>query len=223
MTIKTINDLDKLYDAGVKEYNGMFVCPVCEKEYKTKKGAESHVSKRDCYDLQDMFKSTQMELMAYGVYKELIMAASPNANMDIRTYRKSPYYNGTIRFVLFSNINEIAEQKQAYLTWLNEFKNCSNINSMLSAAIKESNLREFRLFLQKFPQFIESETYYKRHYDKLVSDGQFFIRSLEKAKVSLQFILNAPDFPFEQVMESMDADYQIRFEELANRVLTEVV
>ena len=218
ISIKTINDLDKLYDNGAQMMGGVYVCPVCNKQYKSKNGADKHIAKRDCYDLKHLFGGTATELKGYALYKELL----PEAKVDIRTYRKSPYYNSTIRFHIFSNLNDLHDQKESYLTWLNEFKGCDKINTLMKAAIKESNLREFRLFLQKYPRFIDSDTFYSRFKGDLVKDGKFFIRSLEKAKVSLHYIVQRDDFPFEEVMENLDPEYQIRFEDLANKVLTEV-
>ena len=102
------------------------------------------------------------------------------------------------------------------MTWLNEFKGCTQIGRLFSEGVKESNLREFRKFLIRFEQFIDSASYYKKYRDMMTRDGEFFIKAIETGKIGIQFVLEQNDFPFEAVMSKMNADQQFRFEEVAN-------
>lgn len=217
--IKTLNDLDELFQQEPKKTDNGYECPVCGKSYKGIKGITNHMKKEDCYSFLDMCKNTITETRAYVVYKELIARVNPKAKVSIVGFRKSPAYNGCCRFIMFVSLHELTDQSGVYLTWLAEIKNFNNIHALLSSAIKESFLREFRLFAQKFDQFIDSEKFYKTYRDEMIKDGKFFIRSLEKSKISLHWLLQQKDFPFEEVMGQLDADDQNRFETLANRVL----
>lgn len=50
--IKTINDVDSLYDVPpIKTDEDKYQCPVCKKAYVREKAAISHMTARDCYSL----------------------------------------------------------------------------------------------------------------------------------------------------------------------------
>ena len=219
-SIKTINDLDTLFEKGLIEKDGVYECPVCKKQYKRKASAEAHLAKKDCYSLKDLFSGTMHETRAYAIYQELIGMMNPNARLTLNTFRGSPYYNGATRLTLFIALHTLTDQRTTYLTWLNEFRGANSIHRIFSEGTKETNLRSFRSFLRHFPQFIESASYFERYKDILKNDEDFFIRSLETSKMSLDYILNRSDFPFERIMESMNNDNVMRFEALANEVLT---
>lgn len=209
---KSINDLDKEYDKGLIEKGDVLVCPVCDKEYKRKSAAEKHLEARDCFSLSDLYVNTVYETRAYGIYRGLVSVISPKSTVSLGTFRKSPYYNGSIRMAIFSAVHSMNHQQQTYFDWLIEFKGCGQINSLLSLATKESTLREFRKFLIQFDQFIESKEFYPKNRQFMISDPAYFVRSLETAQVSLRYILERDDFPFEVVMESMTTDDQMRFD-----------
>ena len=218
--IKTINDVDGLYDSPpIKTDDGKYQCPVCKKEYVREKAAISHMAARDCYSLKEMFQGTVHETKAYSTYKELISLLNPKVTLTLKKFRDSPYFNGAVRFTLFLSVHTLTEQKGTYMTWLNEFKGCTQIGRLFSEGVKESNLREFRKFLIRFEQFIDSASYYKRYRVLMTQDGEFFIKAIETGKIGLQFVLEQKDFPFEKVMSKLNADQQFRFEETANYAL----
>ena len=219
MNIKPTNDIDKLYDSGLIENDdGTFSCPVCNKVYKRRKSAEEHLESRDCFSLLDMFKDTANEMKGYGLYKGLILSANPKARTTINTFRKSKYYNSVMRYVSFAGIHELKERTSEYLDWLIEFKNFSNINGLLSNAIKESFLREFRLFLQKHGHImIDSAKFYDRYNEDLSEDSHFFIRSIEKGHIWIGYF-GEVDFDIDGVYDSLPADYQIRFDKILKEI-----
>jgi uncharacterized C2H2 Zn-finger protein len=215
--IKTINDVDSLYEKGPHHTAGGYECPACGKTYKTSSGAIKHMSKKDCYSLVDLFKATMTEMKAYSLYKNLLSMLGKDSNNDIRGFRKSPYYNGCIRFHLMTVMNSVNETQ--YRDWLIEIKGLGTIPKLLSTSIKPTTLKDFRIFLQAFDQFIDSESFYRKSSEMLIKDPQFFLRSLEKSHISLKWLLANDSFPFEEVMNSLPLDDQMRFEDFANAVL----
>ncbi|MDA3806866.1 MAG: hypothetical protein PF440_03045 [Thiomicrorhabdus sp.] len=218
--IKVTNDIDKLYDSGSKSHaDGTFSCPVCDKVYKTEKGITGHMTKRDCFSLLSIFKNTINETKGYAIYKQLIVAYKPTANVMINTFRKSPFYNGTLRFVAFSAIHGVDFDM---LVWLHEYKKCNQINKILSEAIKESNLKEFRMFLQLNGEIlIDNGVFYGRYRDDMIEDEDYLVRSLEKAHISLAYLANKKDFPFDDVVSKLSYGYRMRFEQIVLDVLGE--
>lgn len=215
---KTMNDLNKEYDKGPQLVDGIFVCPVCSSVHKTKAAAEKHINKRDCYSLLDMFKNTMYETAGYGIYKQM-MTEFYQKTATIQGYRKAKVYDSIIRFVLFTNIHTVADVRELYLNWLYNQSKTKHINKIMADGCKESNLNSFRVFLQQYSEtLIDSKKFYQMYRQELVDDDEFFIRSLEKAKIGIKFILEQNDFDFEKKMKSMAVGHQIRFAEFAEKV-----
>lgn len=217
--VKTINDIEDVYNQDIIEENGKFVCPVCSKSYKRKSSAEKHLAKEDCLSLLDMFKNTTTEIKAYTHYKFLVGSVNPNATVSLQIFKKSPAYNGCIRLTLFLMYHEMLNLFETYVQWLVEFKRSQTIHAILSVGVKESVLADFRVFLHIYPQFIDNDKFYRSYREDLIEDSEFLVRSLEKAKISMKYLLSQEDFPFEEVMQKMEPGYQIRVEELAEKVL----
>jgi hypothetical protein len=123
-----------------------------------------------------------------------------------------------MRYISFASIHELKERSDDYLDWLIQYKNFSNINGLLSNAIKESFLREFRLFLQKHGDvMIDSSKFYDRYAEDLLNDADFFIRSIEKGHIWIGYF-NDVDFPIEDVYNGLPIDYQIRFDKILDAI-----
>lgn len=211
-TLKAFNDIGALYDAGPKILkNGIIMCPVCNKTYQTETGAKKHIEKRDCYRLIDEIKDTLHETKAYGIYQEVVAAINPKARVSINTFRKSPLYNQIARFSLFCSMHEVFDALE-YLSFINMKKGLEDVRSALSAGLEEANLREFRILAHKY-DIIPSDLFFQRYKDDLINDDDFFIRSVEKAKIGLKFLARkseSGEFPFEERCESLPIDYQNR-------------
>jgi hypothetical protein len=217
-TLKTMNDVNALYDAGMtKLKNGLLLCPVCGKTYKTEAPAKKHIEARSCHRMQDIIKDTMHEAKAYGMYKILISSLQPNARVTLNSFRKSPMYSPVARFTMYCSLHEVFSC-DTYMAWLNEIKGIQNVNVLLQQALLDENLREFRIFAHVH-DLIPSEHFYQAYRDDLISDDEFFIRSLERAKVGVRFILKQDDFPFEERCAKLPLDYAMRLERLLEEVL----
>lgn len=220
MNIKPTNDIDSLYDNGlIYNDDGTFSCPVCHKTYKREKSAIAHLNERECYSLLDMFKGTTNEMKGYSLYKDLVTLINPKSRLSINTFRKSNFYNGVMRLISFASVYEIGERLNEYIEWLVLYKNFSNMNGILSNAIKESFLLEFRVFLQCFGDtLINSDKFYSRYREDLLEDQNFFIRSLEKGHIWFGYFYDVDDFDIEEYYDGLDIEYKIRFDDLLSKV-----
>jgi len=212
-SLNVINEIDAMYDKGVTSHqNGLHVCGVCGKVYKTLKAAQKHMERKDCYKLFDLVKDTMHETKAYTLYKTLVSALNPNARVTLNIFRKSPMYNPVVRFSMYCSLNEVFST-DIYVSWLNEIKGIEQVNAILSEGIKDDTLREFRLFAHKH-ELMPSELYYQRYKDLLMEDDDFLVRSIEKAKIGAIFIAKEATFPFVERMEALPMDYQLRLQQL---------
>jgi len=218
VNIKMMNDVAEVYEQEPKIIDGKRVCPACGKMFKTESGYKSHIAKRECFNYLTLVKDTLLEVRIYDTYKKLIAALNPKARSSLTKFRKSKYYNPIARFVLFCIVHEIKDQ-DLYLEWINQKLKATTINAILSKGIKETNLRNFRLFLQVNEDNIKSKEYYERYEKDLKSDANFLTRSLEKSLISFKYLAERQDFYFEQTMESLPIDYQHRLASLMEEVI----
>lgn len=217
-TLRTMNDVNAVYDQGIKTLkNGLLVCPMCEKTYKNELAAHKHVNERNCHKMIDVVKDTLHETKGYGLYKNLIAALKPNAQLSLATFRKSPMYNSVMRFTMFCSLHEVFSS-DIYVAFLNEIKKIEQVNAILSAGVKEENLREFRIFAQQY-DLIPSESYYSKYRDDLINDDDFFIRSIEKSRIGLRFLAAQSDFDFEDRFDKLPIDYQNRLKSILEQIV----
>ena len=212
--VKTVNDVAALYQSGLIESDGCYQCPVCKKEYKNLKSAQKHIEKQDCFKVQDLFEGTAHEDNAYVMFKEILATTNPAARSSIHIFRKSKMYGPVVRFIVFCSYHDV-DDRGLYYTWLNEIVGIKYPNKILSEAIKESRLREFRKFLYSNPSLVDSASYVDKYKQDLIDDQKFFIRSIEKAHVTVQYLANS-DFPFDDVCAKLYPEYYSRLLEVVD-------
>lgn len=213
----TLNDIDAIYDEGLiySESEQTYTCPVCDKVYKCQSAAETHLLKRDCYSLKDIFDGTAQELRGYDLYATLIAKTNPRARVTVNTFRKSNYYTPVMRFLLFVDENELNHLREVYIDWLIDYANAQHINSLLSVGIRPSVLKEFRIFAQAFSEIlIDSETFFRQYREDFLEDSHFFLRSLEKAHIGLSYVANIEEGFIESIYTDMPIVYQDRVDVL---------
>lgn len=216
--LKTLNDIDAIYEKGLKRLkNNLLVCPVCEKTYSNEAAAIKHLNARSCHKMQDVIAGTVHETKAYAMYKVIISSMKPDAQITLNTFRKSPLYNPIARFTMFCSLHAVFDA-DVYLAWLNEVKGFENVNTVLKEGVREDNLREFRLFAQKY-NIIPSEKIYNAYREDLLTDDEYLVRCIEKAQIGLAFLASRDDFPFSERFESLPLDYQNRIKEIAEAIL----
>lgn len=215
--IKTINDVEALYEKGMKLHkNGLYECPVCGKTYKTKSGADAHIAKRDCYSLQDLYKDTVHEVKAYALYREFVAELQPKSRVNIASFRKSNMYNPITRFTLFCTLHQIFSSS-LYVRWLNEIKGFEQVNLILSKGIEEPMMREFRVFLQA-NDLIPSESFYEKHEETLKTDDEFLVRSIETSRLGVIWYFKKLGDDLQDRMSSLPQGYQDRVNAVCRKI-----
>jgi len=206
MMIKTINDVESLYDQPVVESNGDYFCPVCDKKYKTILGVENHMKSKDCYKVKDMFKGTLYEESAHE-----FMNCLSSGTIGINIFRKSKMYAPLIRFMVLCSLHQV-KSPDLYFDFVDQIKGNrkKSVRWVLSQCMKETMIREYRLFLQKNDHLIDTNKFLDKYRGELVEDPRFLIRSIEKSHIGIITILASKDTELLEAMDNLPTDYYNR-------------
>lgn len=215
--MKTVNDVDKLYKKPIKKLkNGIFLCPVCEKDFQTERGAEIHKEKKECHTLKHLVEGTIHEGKGFGLYQEIVGSINPKARVTLATFRKSTFYKPMMRFILFCVLHQVFDIRQ-YVDWLNQIKKIENLPKLLSVGTEEPILREFRDFAQLF-ELMDSQKFFDKYKEKLEEDDDFFIRSIEKGLISLSWLSRLESYDIDSRVERLPIDYKNRLFVVAGKL-----
>jgi hypothetical protein len=216
--LSVFNDIDTLYEKSIIEDNGKFICPVCGKSYKTEKGAKNHMSKRDCFSYLVLIKDTMLELTCYSLYKLLVAEMGTISRVSVTSFRKSGYYKAVAKFVIFCKLHEVKDIN-SYLRYINS-KGVDSVHALLKVGVKETTLREYRIYLQKNPEEIDSVSFFEKYADYLETDDKFLIRSIEKGHISLLYLVTGQNqFDIDERIEGLPIDYQNRIFEVSDQII----
>ena len=195
-------------------------CPVCGKSWKKLQTLEKHLEKQNCHSLRDIYDGTVYEQTAYNIYSSVLEFFNPKARTSFNKFKESKSYNSFIRLSSFCTINEIKEIGH-YLGWLINTKKVKKIHILISEGLKESNVREFRLFLQK-RDLINSSAFFEKYEDDLrdKNDPMFFVRSIEKGHISVKFLMNHAEFDFYERVYELPVGYQLQIIEYAEEIFS---
>jgi len=218
MNIKTMNDIDALYEKPIQTTADGFVCPVCSKVYKTITGAEKHLKRQDCANLRALYSGTMSELTGYKIYKDIVSELNPRSQVTFSSFNKSKAYNSTMRYVSFVNYHGMSEYEIEYANWVLITKKLKTVNQVFSLCLKTHILNEFKVFLHR-SDMIESEKYFNQHKDRMKEDQNFFVRSVEKCKMSIIYL--AGNSEASSMIQSLEADYYARIADVVEMVLGE--
>lgn len=208
-----LNDLDKIYDIDIskcRSLKGGYICPVCNGAYKTESTFEKHLSQQSCYNIETLVKDSDVEREAFKWYKEIKEASSNLSVYNLATFRKDRLYKSIIQTVVFCLKNS-EDRFMKYLAFMMLEKNYKTVNGALSNMRKESNLRDYRMHLQKTDD-IDDELFVSQQYDNLMADQQFLVRSLEKALLSIHTFVT---WDVESIMNDMPIEYKERIKCIA--------
>lgn len=214
--MRLINDIDKLYDIDIRHHQTMkggYICPVCSKPYVNDETFNTHLAKKDCYDLKALVSGTEIEEVAYRWYVEVVQDDATRSIYNVSVFRKDKRYNAFVRAVIFCNSHRETRLIQ-YLAYMMVVKKYKTLNGALSNMLKESNLREFWLHLQK-NNLIEDDVFVDQHHEDLTHDHHFLTRSLERAELSIHTFLT---WNFEKIMEDIPLDYKERIFKIARSI-----
>lgn len=214
--IKQIKDPDSLYQGNLIDHDdGRIECPVCHAMYKRRKSAEKHFAKQDCYSVLDLFADTPYEEAALELYQSIISEKNPRARTTLQSFRKSNSYSSVVRFCAFCYANEV-DDFGLYYSYMEVIRNFTIMNAALANAINEETLREFRIFLHQNYRYVDSKTFWDRHGEQLLEDDDFFIRSLEKAHITLNSV--AMRKKAKDKASELPIGYQLRMVDLTDKV-----
>lgn len=210
------NDIDALYQQDIhKNSSGFFVCPVCSKKYKTDSGIKKHMSEKDCYDIKSLLLGTQIEQNAH----EFFQSMNDDRRISMFLFRRNNSYKSILKFILFCIVNEI-QDVGLYFSYVDQIilNGKCRINKILSDARKVSMVRDYRVFLHKNPDNIDSDEFLERYRDDLIAEPKFLIRSIEKAHVAISVIIESGDEELLEAVNGLPQDYYNRLEDLYERI-----
>lgn len=195
MTVKSLNSIEAIYDGKeIFELKGVFICPVCKKEYKREKAAITHLAEQGCYNIKTLIRGTFHEELARKMYTSIMADIAPNARTGMMSFRKNKMFAPVARYVMFCSIYEV-KQTELYFAWIRDVRGYKHANAVLSNGIKHETLGKYRLWLREHPEYIENDKFVSR-YDDIINpdsedyDPHFLIRSIEKSHVSIEYFLD---------------------------------
>ena len=140
--MKNVNDVEELYDSGYVGWNDWFICPVCDKKYKTKSGVDKHMEKRDCFDVVSLFKGTRAEFLAYGLYKELCSIFNKKATFN--SFKKSSSHKRMLRYMALLEIEKLTTHRESYMAFVVSKYRAKTIAQTISRACLQSYMKEYK-------------------------------------------------------------------------------
>jgi hypothetical protein len=214
MTNIIVNDVEKMFRDAIDEKTCS--CRVCGKGFKSMDKLKEHVDDMACLTALDKFRGTHTEIKAYNLFKMIITEKNPTARMSIQIFRKSNTYGNAIKFSLFCSLHDLGELTIEYITWLLEFKGFVHINGVLSRGRSEFLIREFRKFCRiNHEVMINSKRFFDQYGDDLIEDPDFLIRSLGKAKISIEYFASQVD---DKYFDNLSLGHFITIEEYVDEL-----
>ena len=106
-----------------------------------------------------------------------------------------------------------------YAVCLETRKMVKTLNGIMTYAKNENNLKDFRCFCRiNHEILINSKPYLRKYEDELKADSLFLVRSLEKALISIHYLLNNTDWFTDSFVESLPLEYRDRIMAIVDEV-----
>lgn len=210
--MKWINDIEPLYQKGIIERDGLYVCGVCSKEYKRYSSALKHLEKQSCHSYVQLLKGTLTEELMYTLYTSILNELGNNYSIGMVKFReKTRMYNALAKYLTYTQKHSLTNgQVIDYFLYV-YFNKANNISQAANYAKDNNILKEFRQFMIKNHELIDSKTFYDKNKDKITSDTSFTIRSIERGEISIYYILDHVDDKFCEKLSKIE---QNRLEEV---------
>lgn len=190
------------------------ICPMCGKDYVSVPAFKKHYQKakdeRACLSLVRMFENTMTETFAYENFNELMCLFNRNAKVGLPKFRKSTSYGGMIDLTLMCMEKHIKFGR--YIEYIHREKRCRYVNLLITTAMKESNVREFRKFLRHNEHLIDSHSFAEKHHDELESDDFFVLNAFRLGQIGITYLLDHYDLA--ERLGKCSPGINIQFEEL---------
>lgn len=210
-----MNDIEELYNQTIiVTKDNEYECPVCGKIAKKIQTIETHMEKMDCFSYRDVFEDTETEKRAFRLYNNNFSKQDGVRKLPINVFRKSPIYSQCVKFVTFCTVHEI-HKPEFYYEYISEQNTHRPLNYVLKVALDEKNVKLYRKFLLMNHVLIDNK-FMNTNMDHLSTDPLFLTRSIEKAHISFEQVLNNEELT--QVMVDLPFDYAERLETLYGEV-----
>jgi hypothetical protein len=189
--MKSPKTLDEIYSGDLVEKDGIYICPVCKKEYKRECAAIKHFESRVCFQYKDIYSGTIMEQEFYKMHKKF-SAIEGHRGLSIQRFRNSRYYTSIAKLYVFCSNNNI--NFADYFDYLiHEFR-FDPLNSLVAKGCKESQLRLFREEAQEYTNEHKDERFYNANVEWLGEDSTRTLRALERGDISINYLFNKVDY-----------------------------
>ncbi len=196
------NDVSHMYQEPAKELkNGKFQCPVCGAEYATRSGVFKHMQKQDCAPASLMFEGTITEDVAHSLFCDTVGHYSKHQRKSLSSFRKSKHYRGVLQATLHCMNNKI--DSVLFMEWIRMSKKPRYYNHLMSLAVKDSTLVDFRNHLIKNEELIDSSYFFERNEEQILKSDSFLIRSLQRGDIGLDYCMNHKDIDLMSRIDGM--------------------
>ena len=185
------NKLDDIYANGIIERDGLYVCSVCNKEYKRPSSAKRHFEARTCFSYANLFRGTMIEMNFFQLHKK-VSALDGRRGLSMNRFRGSTHYNSIVKLYVFCKNNNV--DFNDYFDYLIHEFQYDMLPIALSKGRKESQLRLFRKEAQQYTSDEKDERFFNGNEDWLGEDTPRTIRALERGDISIEFLFSKIDF-----------------------------
>lgn len=210
-------DIDAMFNVPPVELDdGEFQCPVCDKKYKTKNGAVSHMNKQDCIEFKHLYNNTSYEIFGAKIFKYILAELKPTAKPTISTFKKSPSYNPVMRFVTFLYHYKMSHMFDNYISWLILRKNAKYMNQILKYGCDVGNLHSFKLDMNALDA-VDCTKFIELNFDRLKDDPNYLTYCVEHCHIGVLPLLVLNDF--EPIINAMSLSNQERLYDFVDEVL----
>lgn len=194
-------------------------CPSCNKQYKSEKAFLRHIEEHNetfqCVPTYVLFEATTTESIGLKFYAQHIGYFSRNKTFRLSSFRKSKDYANTMRFVLQCMKFETSPEMLFNYTRLKN-KGLKYYQAVLSVAMKERTLKEFRIHLLRNEDLIDSEQFAEAN-EAAMDDEVFIYHALRKAKIGFNYLFENTNF-LEWFERDMSMGVKDKIQHLADEV-----
>lgn len=213
MNFKLFNDSDEIYSKPIIEQGTGYVCPVCHKKYKTKKGIEEHYSNRSCYTYRQIFENTEGENSIYSIYSSThaifnLANGTISQHMSLKQFRVSSLYPAIAKFWFFCYNNKITD-KMEYVEYIILKYKPIYMWKIFHTGIRQTVLEKFMRHRRKEGNPNE-ERFCDENSHHIGYDPDFTIRALERGDVTLDYLFGTL-LDFNKFLDSLNRIERNRF------------
>lgn len=185
--VKLYNNIEDIYNVLPINDNAYYYCPVCGKKYKTKKPFDKHLEKRNCHNYVDIFRDTITEEYTFEAFKEL-----KGKNISLSYFRRSRVYKPLSNiFMMWSRLRFDVDLFSCFILYLEKKKKKDNDQYFkFLFNVNDYDYKSFRKYLRKNEHLIDSETFYNRNKYHLQNDTTFFLKSIRRGDIGIEFAVN---------------------------------